>query len=166
VENSVNRRTGSCVLSTVTAVPSRSVGRQGRVQSLILVNASHDENGGLLDGAQVVRNTVEQALLAESVGIDSFNIAEHYRAELMDTASHVMLAAIASRTSSSTTRKDGRGGPKPPINDTYDFTIAPAADQRARAAADRLLSQPTSARRPTTQPRPRRRNHHPCRKSV
>jgi probable LLM family oxidoreductase len=63
------------------------------------VNASHDENGGLLDGAQVVRNTVEQALLAESVGIDSFNIAEHYRAELMDTASHVMLAAIASRTS-------------------------------------------------------------------
>src|SRR4029077_849808 len=30
--------------------------------------------------------------------IDSFNIGEHYRAELMDSAGQVMLAAIASRT--------------------------------------------------------------------
>jgi probable LLM family oxidoreductase len=57
-----------------------------------------DESGGLVDGAQVIRNTIEEAVLADSVGIDSFNIGEHYRPEFMDSAGHVMLAAIASRT--------------------------------------------------------------------
>src|SRR4051795_10655775 len=57
-----------------------------------------DESGRLVDGAQVIRNTIEEAVLADSVGIDSFNIGEHYRADLMDSAGHVMLAAIASRT--------------------------------------------------------------------
>ena len=46
----------------------------------------------------MIRNTVEEAVLAESVGIDSFNIGEHYRPEFMDSAGHVILAAIASRT--------------------------------------------------------------------
>jgi alkanesulfonate monooxygenase SsuD/methylene tetrahydromethanopterin reductase-like flavin-dependent oxidoreductase (luciferase family) len=41
---------------------------------------------------------VEEAVLAEAVGIDSFNIGEHYRTDFMDSASHVVLAAIASRT--------------------------------------------------------------------
>src|SRR5882672_4580244 len=57
-----------------------------------------DESGQLLDGDQVIRNTVEEAVLAEAVGLDSFNIGEHYRSEFMDSAGHVMLAAIASRT--------------------------------------------------------------------
>src|SRR6202011_144221 len=38
------------------------------------------------------------ALLAGPVGVDSFNIGEHYRPEMMDSAGHVMLAAIAGRT--------------------------------------------------------------------
>src|SRR6266404_3738970 len=59
---------------------------------------SVNESGHLLDGDQVIRNTVEEAVLAEAVGLDSFNIGEHYRADLMDSAGHVMLAAIASRT--------------------------------------------------------------------
>src|SRR6266567_9254405 len=59
---------------------------------------SVDESGQLLDGDQVIRNTVEEAVLAEAVGIDSFNIGEHYRTEFMDSAGHVILAAIASRT--------------------------------------------------------------------
>jgi probable LLM family oxidoreductase len=46
----------------------------------------------------VIRNTVEEAVLAEAVGIDSFNIGEHYRPEFMDSAGHVILAAIAGRT--------------------------------------------------------------------
>jgi probable LLM family oxidoreductase len=62
------------------------------------VPVTMDESGRLLDGDQVIRNTVEEAVLAESVGIGSFNIAEHYRPEFMDSAGHVMLAAIASRT--------------------------------------------------------------------
>jgi probable LLM family oxidoreductase len=57
-----------------------------------------DESGQPLRGDVVIRNTVEEAVLADEVGIDSFNIGEHYRPELMDSANHVMLAAIAGRT--------------------------------------------------------------------
>src|SRR5262245_3372648 len=49
-------------------------------------------------GDQVIRNAVEEAVLAESVGVDWFNIGEHYRREVMASAGHVLLAAIASRT--------------------------------------------------------------------
>src|ERR1700716_1949302 len=57
-----------------------------------------DESGQPLDGDVVIRTPVEEAVLADAVGIDSFNIAEHYRPEMMDSAGHVMLAAIAGRT--------------------------------------------------------------------
>src|SRR2546425_2259989 len=57
-----------------------------------------DEAGLPIRGAQVIRNTVEEAVVAEAVGIDSFNIGEHYRTEFMDSAGHVILAAIATRT--------------------------------------------------------------------
>jgi probable LLM family oxidoreductase len=57
-----------------------------------------DQDGRPISGDQVIRNTVEEAVRAEAVGIDSFNIGEHYRTEFMDSAGHVVLAAIASRT--------------------------------------------------------------------
>jgi probable LLM family oxidoreductase len=57
-----------------------------------------DQAGLPITGDQVVRNTVAEAVLADAVGIDSFNIGEHYRPEFMDSAGHVVLAAIASRT--------------------------------------------------------------------
>jgi probable LLM family oxidoreductase len=57
-----------------------------------------DESGQPLDDAVVIRNTIEEAVFAEAVGIDSFNIGEHYRPEFMDSAGHVLLAAIAART--------------------------------------------------------------------
>jgi probable LLM family oxidoreductase len=62
------------------------------------VYVSVDESGRQLSGDAVIRNTVEEAVLADAVGIDSFNIAEHYRPDMMDSAAHVMLAAIAGRT--------------------------------------------------------------------
>src|SRR5580698_11356973 len=62
------------------------------------VPISVDESGQELSGDVVIRNTVEEAVLADTVGIDSFNIAEHYRPDMMDSASHVILAAIAGRT--------------------------------------------------------------------
>ena len=55
----------------------------------------HDEP---VAGDQVVRDTVEEGVLAERVGIDSFNIGEHYRDDMMDSAAPVVLAAIAART--------------------------------------------------------------------
>src|SRR3954465_9579286 len=57
-----------------------------------------DRSGTAIGGDQAIRNTVEEAVLADSVGIDSFNIGEHYRTEFMDSAGHVILAAIAGRT--------------------------------------------------------------------
>lgn len=55
-------------------------------------------DGASIGGDEVVRDTVEEGVLAEQVGIDSFNIGEHYRDDMMDSAAHVVLAAIAGRT--------------------------------------------------------------------
>jgi probable LLM family oxidoreductase len=57
-----------------------------------------DAAGRPIPGNQAIRNTIEEAVLAEAVGIDSFNIGEHYRPEFMDSANHVVLAAIAGQT--------------------------------------------------------------------
>src|SRR5258705_6081649 len=75
---------------------------------------SVDESGQPLDGEVVVRNTVEEGVFADSVGIDSFNINEHYRPDFMDSAGHVMLAAIAGRT------KHIPPGTPPPGLSTHD----------------------------------------------
>ena len=57
-----------------------------------------DAAGQPVRGDQAIRDTVAEAVLAESVGIDSFNIGEHYRPEFVDSANHVVLAAIAGQT--------------------------------------------------------------------
>src|SRR6266851_2979374 len=62
------------------------------------VPISVDESGHELSGDVVIRNTVEEAVLADAVGIDSFNIAEHYRKDMMDSAASIILATIAGRT--------------------------------------------------------------------
>lgn len=57
-----------------------------------------DGSGQELSGDAVIRKTIEEAVLADAVGIDSFNIAEHYRQDMMDSAASIMLATIAGRT--------------------------------------------------------------------
>ena len=49
-------------------------------------------------GDVVIRNTIEEDVLADANGIESFNVGEHYQPEMMDSAGHVILAAIAGRT--------------------------------------------------------------------
>src|SRR3954462_7923430 len=66
------------------------------LDSFMAITAGLD--GEPIGGDQVVRDTVEEGVLAEQVGIDSFNIGEHYRDDMMDSAAHVVLAAIAART--------------------------------------------------------------------
>jgi alkanesulfonate monooxygenase SsuD/methylene tetrahydromethanopterin reductase-like flavin-dependent oxidoreductase (luciferase family) len=51
-----------------------------------------------LSDAETVRLTVQEAKLAESVGLDVFNVGEHYREGLNDSATAVLLAALASVT--------------------------------------------------------------------
>jgi probable LLM family oxidoreductase len=59
---------------------------------------SSDSTGRVLSEAETVRLMIDEAVLAESVGIDSFNIGEHYREGHVDTAGHMILATIAGRT--------------------------------------------------------------------
>ena len=54
--------------------------------------------GNRLPGAQVIRNVVEEAVLADRVGVDAFGVGEHHRDDFAVTAPEVVLAAIASQT--------------------------------------------------------------------
>ena len=59
---------------------------------------SRDSAGRLLSDAETVRLMISEAVLAESVGINAYNIGEHYRPGHVDSAGHVILAGIAGRT--------------------------------------------------------------------
>jgi alkanesulfonate monooxygenase SsuD/methylene tetrahydromethanopterin reductase-like flavin-dependent oxidoreductase (luciferase family) len=57
-----------------------------------------DLTGDRLPYAQVIRNIVDQAVLAERVGVDSFGVGEHHRDDFAVSAPEIVLAAIAART--------------------------------------------------------------------
>ncbi|MRX44103.1 LLM class flavin-dependent oxidoreductase [Agromyces kandeliae] len=54
--------------------------------------------GDPLPQAQVLRNVVEEAELADRLGLDFFGVGEHHRHEFAISAPEVVLAAIAGRT--------------------------------------------------------------------
>src|SRR5271154_1599645 len=55
-------------------------------------------DGKLLSHAQVLRDVVEEAVLADELGIDFIGVGEHHRADFAISAPEVLLAAIAGRT--------------------------------------------------------------------
>ena len=55
-------------------------------------------DGALLPHAQVIRNVIEEAVLADKLGIDFIGLGEHHRADFAISAPDVVLAAIAART--------------------------------------------------------------------
>ncbi len=57
-----------------------------------------DSEGKKLAHAQVIRNVVEQAALAERVGVDGFGLGEHHRDDFAVSSPEIVLAAIAART--------------------------------------------------------------------
>lgn len=57
-----------------------------------------DEQGNSVSPAQVIRDVVEQGVLADRLGIDFFGIGEHHRDDFALSAPDVALAAIATRT--------------------------------------------------------------------
>lgn len=57
------------------------------------------DGGRVMSDAETLRLLVEEAQLAESVGIDVFSVGEHYREGMVDSATPVILAAIAQATS-------------------------------------------------------------------
>jgi probable LLM family oxidoreductase len=55
-------------------------------------------DGKPLHAAQVIRNLVEEAILADEVGVDFIGVGEHHRADFAVSSPEMVLAAIASRT--------------------------------------------------------------------
>jgi probable LLM family oxidoreductase len=55
-------------------------------------------DGKPLTHAQVLRNVVDEAVLADELGIDFIGIGEHHRADFAVSAPEVVLAAMAART--------------------------------------------------------------------
>lgn len=55
-------------------------------------------HGGLTPQAQVIREVVEEAVLAEEVGLDFFGIGEHHRVDFAVSSPEMVLAAAAART--------------------------------------------------------------------
>jgi probable LLM family oxidoreductase len=55
-------------------------------------------DGRTLDQAQVLRHVVEEAVLADQLGLAFFGVGEHHRADFAVSAPEVVLAAIAGRT--------------------------------------------------------------------
>lgn len=56
------------------------------------------QDGQLLAQPQVIRNVVEEAVIADRNGIDFFGIGEHHRKDFAVSAPEVVLSAIAART--------------------------------------------------------------------
>jgi probable LLM family oxidoreductase len=55
-------------------------------------------DGTRLPYPEVIRNVVEQAVLADRLGVDAFGLGEHHRDDFAVSAPEIVLAAIASRT--------------------------------------------------------------------
>ncbi len=55
-------------------------------------------DGRLNSHAQVIREVIEQAVLADRLGIDAFGVGEHHRPDFAISAPEVVLATIAGRT--------------------------------------------------------------------
>ncbi|KAB0679619.1 LLM class flavin-dependent oxidoreductase [Aureimonas leprariae] len=61
-------------------------------------DVTRSAGGELLSHAEVVRNVVAEATLADAVGLDFFGVGEHHREDFAVSAPEVVLAAIAART--------------------------------------------------------------------
>lgn len=57
-----------------------------------------DQNGNPISAAQTIRNVVAEAVLADEIGIDHFNVGEHHRDDFSVSAPDSVLAGIATRT--------------------------------------------------------------------
>jgi len=61
-------------------------------------DVTKDATGQLLPHAQVIRNVIDEAVLADELGIDFIGLGEHHRADFAISSPEVVLAAVAART--------------------------------------------------------------------
>ena len=62
-------------------------------------DVTRDTSGAPLPHAQVIRNVVDEAVLADQLGIDFIGLGEHHRADFAISSPETVLAAIAAHTS-------------------------------------------------------------------
>ena len=62
------------------------------------VENTPDVHGKLLAPEQRIAHLLEEAQLADEVGLDVFGVGEHHRADYLASTPAVLLAAIAART--------------------------------------------------------------------
>lgn len=62
-------------------------------------DVTNDPHGVPVPQAQVIRDLIAQAVLADRLGIDFFGVGEHHREDFAVSAPEVVLAAIAGQTS-------------------------------------------------------------------
>ncbi|HWI30234.1 MAG TPA: LLM class flavin-dependent oxidoreductase [Microbacterium sp.] len=61
-------------------------------------DVTHDAEGRPLADAATIRNVVDQAVLADEVGLAFFGVGEHHRPEFAISSPEIVLAAAAART--------------------------------------------------------------------
>jgi probable LLM family oxidoreductase len=64
----------------------------------VTVDAAEGAESRRLPEPEVIRNVIEEAVLADQVGVDFFGVGEHHRDDFAISAPEVALAAIAGRT--------------------------------------------------------------------
>ena len=60
---------------------------------------TEDANGRLLPDDVVIRNVIDEAVLADQLGLDAVGVGEHHRNDFAISSPDMVLAAIAARTS-------------------------------------------------------------------
>lgn len=61
-------------------------------------DVTRNADGELLSDAQTIRDVVDQAVLADEVGLSFFGVGEHHRPEFAISSPEIVLAAAAART--------------------------------------------------------------------
>ena len=61
-------------------------------------DTQHDDAGKPISAAQTIRNVVDQAVLADQLGLDYFSVGEHHRDDFAISSPDTVLAGIATRT--------------------------------------------------------------------
>jgi probable LLM family oxidoreductase len=62
-------------------------------------DVTRGQDGNPVPYPQVIRNVIEEAVLADSLGVDFFGIGEHHRSDFAVSSPEMVLSAISGRTS-------------------------------------------------------------------
>jgi probable LLM family oxidoreductase len=93
----VNRK--DVVMTTQPPVPASTPGPSTIELGLdTFGDVTRDASGAQLSDAQTIRNVVDQAVLADRVGLSFFGVGEHHRPEFAVSSPEIVLAAAAART--------------------------------------------------------------------